>query len=199
MSRFRLTSRFSLAHAVLALLIGGLAVSLPASGAASGKSGGITLKSDALVIEATSAPAILRGQLRQPLSFRVMGGWVDKAKIQRANQETDEAEKRKQARASFGLLTLQVAAGKTEPGIYQLAPSGKGAQGGTVVIKKAKDAGLATDYTSQSGTLTIHSVVMNASGSAVAAVEGTFDGDFRSSGGDSRAFSGHFQFVPKKK
>ena len=194
-----------LTRTLLALLVGGLALALPASaadapaGKASRKSGGVTIKGDGLMLEATTAPAILRGQLVQPLSFRVMGGWVDRAKIERANQETDEVEKRKQARGSFGLLTLQVAAGKIAPGTYQLVPNGKDPKSGTVIIKKAQDAGLATDYTSQSGTLTIQSMTMNASGSTVAAVQGSFEGQFRGSGGDNRAFSGQFSFVPKQK
>lgn len=208
MTCFRSTLPRRLTRTLLSLVVGGLAVALPvgtASGAdapaskASRKSGGVTIKGDGLMLEATAAPAILRGQLAQPLSFRVMGGWVNQAKIQRANQETDEAEKRKQARGSFGLLSLQVAAGKIEPGTYQLVPNGKDPKSGTVIIKKAQDAGLASDYTSQSGTLTIQSMTMNTSGSAVAAVQGSFDGQFRGAGGDSRAFSGQFSFVPKQR
>lgn len=208
MTCFRSTLPRRLTRTLLALVVGGLTVALPAgaasgadapAGKASRKSGGVTIKGDGLMLEATAAPAILRGQLAQPLSFRVMGGWVNQAKIARANQETDEAEKRKQARGSFGLLTLQVAAGKVEPGTYQLVPNGKDPKSGTVIIKKAQDAGLATDYTSQSGTLTIQSMTIDTSGSAVAAVQGSFDGQFRGAGGDRKAFSGQFSFVPKQK
>ncbi|QCB47526.1 hypothetical protein [Hydrogenophaga sp. PAMC20947] len=208
MNFLRPAPSFLLTRAMLALMVGGLAVSLSAMGAAAGDApsskvadttNGLTIKSGDLLIEATAATRILRGHLRQPLSFQIMGGWVDKAKIQRANQVADEAEKRKQARGSFGLLTVEVGAGKTEAGIYQLVPNGKDPRSGTIMIKSAKDAGLAADYTAQSGTLTILSVAMNASGSAVVAAEGRFDGDFRSNAGDSRSFSGHFRFVPKKK
>ncbi|AVO41516.1 hypothetical protein C6571_09615 [Simplicispira suum] len=129
--------------------------------------------------------------------MRILGGWVDKAKAKKASQETDPAEKRKQAMGSFGTLSLQIAAGKAEPGTYQMGPEGQGPQSGTVVIGEAKEAGLAGDYTSKSGTLTIKSVTME--GKKLSAIEGMFDGQFGSNAGDSRAFSGQFQISPKKK
>ena len=198
-----------LSRALLPVLIGGLAVTLAGCGAADGdapssKSSAVstdsqnrvTIKSDGLAIEATTATAILRGYSRQPVSVRIMGGWVDAEKAKRAGQESDEAQQRKQAMASFGTLTVQVAAGKTEPGSYQLTPDGDSPDVGTVIIDKVKDAGLASDYTSQSGTLTIKSVAMSDGGS-VAAIEGNFDGQFASEDGDNRAFSGNFRFAPK--
>lgn len=171
-----------------------------ATQATTASANGVTLKGDGLMLDARTSPAMLRGHSGQPLSVRIMGGWLDKDKAKRANQETDEAEKKKLAMASFGLLTLQVAAGTAEPGTYQLAAEEGGPQSGTVTIDKAKSAGLAADYTSQSGTLTIKSVATDA-GSAmrsVNAIEGTFDGQFASDDGDRRAFSGSFRFVPKK-
>lgn len=158
---------------------------------------GFTLKGDDLTINATESAAILPAYSRQPLSLRIMGGWVDRDKIKRANMETDPAEKKKQALGSFGTLTLQIAAGKAEPGTYQLHPEGNDAQSGTIVISQAKDAGLADEYTSKSGTLTIKSLTMG--DQSQFAIEGSFDGEFGSSAGDSRAFSGQFQFSPKKK
>ena len=171
-----------------------------ATRATSAAENGVTIKSDGLTIDATTSTAMLRGYLRQPLSIRIMGGWMDKDKAKRASLETDEAEKQKQAMGSFGLLTVQVAAGTAEPGTYQLAATEGGPQSGTVIIDKAAAAGLAADYTSQSGTLTIKSVVMDDSSAMpkVTAVEGSFDGQFASDDGDSRAFSGDFRFTPKK-
>lgn len=72
--------------------------------------------------------------------------------------------------ASFGLITLQVAADKAEPGTYSWVSKApktskeSTTDTGTVIIDKAKDAGLADDYTSQSGTLTIKSVAKNDNG-----------------------------------
>ena len=213
-----------LARALLPVLIGGLAMSLAgcdraadsasAANTAASPSGaaqkgsttsatdntmGITLKSDGLAIDAPAATALLGGYSQEPLSFRIMSGWVNHEKIKLANQETDPAEKRKKAMGTFGTITLEVAAAKAAPGTYQLAPEGGTPQAGTVSINKAADAGIANAYTSQSGTLTIQSVSMEGSGnlSKVAAVEGTFDGQFSSDAGDSRAFSGSFRFRPK--
>lgn len=201
--------RTLLSGVLLPVLIGGLAVTLAGCGAANGDASSsklsaastasqnrVAIKSDGLAIEATTATAILRGYSPQPLSVRIMGGWVDAEKAKRAGQESDEAEQRKQAMASFGTLTVQVAAGKTEPGSYQLAPEGDSPDVGTVIIDKVKDAGLASDYTSQSGTLTIKSVAMSDGGS-VTAIEGSFEGQFASEDGDSCAFSGNFRFKPK--
>lgn len=203
--------RTVLARALLPVLIGGMAASLAGCGTAdsdtpSSKSSavsidsqnGITIKSDGLAIEATTATAILRGYSTQPLSVRIMGGWIDRENAKRAGQTSDEAEQRKQAMASFGTLIVQVAAGKAEPGSYQLAAEGDSPEAGTVVIDKAKSAGLDSNYTSQSGTLTIKSVTMKDGGS-VEAVQGTFDGQFASEEGDSRAFSGSFRFDPNDK
>lgn len=214
MTNFHPTPRRRFAYAFAPVLIAGLAVSLvgcgagddreapasTASNAAPGAGNGVTIKGDGLTIDGIASTAILQGYLSQPLSVRIMSGWVDKDKARRANQEADEAEKRKQAVASFGLLTLQVAAGTAAPGTYQLAAEEGGAQSGMVIIDKDEDAGLAGDYISQSGTLTIKSVVMSESSviPKVTAVEGTFDGQFASDAGDSRAFSGNFRFVPKK-
>ena len=215
-----------LAHALLPVLLGGLAMALagcdsasdnassatstpanPASGNSSaGRTGsagttGITLKGEGLAIDAPAATALLGGYSTEPLSFRIMSGWVNHEKIKLANQEPDPAEKRKKAMGTFGTVTLEVAAAKAAPGTYQLAPEGGAPQAGTVTINKAADAGIANAYTSQSGTLTIKSVTMDSSGgggiSKVTAVEGSFDGQFSSDGGDSRAFNGNFRFHPK--
>ena len=163
---------------------------------ASGAQNGIALKSDGLAIDAQTATALLGGYSTQPLSFQIMSGWVDKEKIRLANQETDKAEKRKKAMGTFGTLTVQVAAAKAEPGTYQLTPKEGAPQTGKVTINQAKDAGIAAAYTSQSGTLTIKSVAINDAGK-VAAVEGAFEGQFKSDKGDSRAFSGSFLVAPK--
>lgn len=203
------------ARSFLPLVVAGLAVSLagcgPSSDAKSAPTSppeitsskakiserGFTIKGDGLAIDATASAAILPSYSSQPLSVRILGGWVDKAKAKKASQETDPAEKRKQAMGSFGTLSLQIAAGKAEPGTYQMGPEGQGPQSGTVVIGETKEAGLAGDYTSKSGTLTIKSVTME--GKKLSAIEGMFDGQFGSNAGDSRAFSGQFQISPKKK
>lgn len=158
---------------------------------------GFILKSDDLTIDATVSAGLLPGYSTQPLSLRIMGGWVDRARIKRANEETDPEERKKQAMGSFGTLTLQIAAGKAEPGTYQLGPEGDDPQTGTVVIGEAEELGLADEYTSQSGTLTVKSITMG--NRSPDAIEGTFDGQFGSSAGDSRVFSGQFQISPKKK
>lgn len=221
MKSFRHFPHHFLARALLPIVIGGLALTLAgcdgsadtkstakttSSKAAGSKSGGLTLKGDGLTIEAATATAMLRGYSSQPLSVRIMSGWVNTDKAKRASKEKDEAEKRKQAMGSFGILTVQIAADKAEPGTYQLVPKApkvsktskeSATQTGTIIIDEAKDAGLAGDFTSQSGTLTIKSVAKNDNG-GVAGVEGQFDGQFSSDAGDSRAFSGSFRYVPKK-
>ena len=221
MKYFRPFPRLSLARALLPVMIGGLALSLAGcdrsadskssakttsskttSSKATNSKGGLTLKGDGLTIEAATATAMLRGYSIQPLSVRIMSGWVNTEKAKRSNQETDQAEKMKQAMSSFGILTVQVSADKTEPGTYQLVPKapkvakGSVSETATVIIDKAKEAGLPDDYTSQSGTLTIKSVAKNDKG-GVSGVEGTFDGKFGSDAGDSRAFSGDFRYFPK--
>ncbi|NYT63394.1 hypothetical protein H0A66_13830 [Alcaligenaceae bacterium] len=158
---------------------------------------GFILQGDGLTIDATTTAALLPGYSRQPLSLRILGGWVDRTKAKRANMETDPAEKKKLAMESFGTLTLQIAAGKAEPGTYQLGPEEKDSQSGTIVIGEAKEAGLTDEYTSKSGILTVKSITM--SDKKLLAIEGTFDGQFGSSAGDSRAFSGQFKLSPKKK
>lgn len=166
------------------------------SPAPKGAGAGITLKGEGVAIDATAAPALLGGYSSEPLSFRIMAGWVNQEKIQLANQEADAAEKRKKAMGTFGTITLEVAASEATPGTYQLAAEGGKPQTGTVGIQKAASAGIASAYTSQSGTLTVQSVTMDATGK-VAAIEGAFDGQFSSDAGDSRAFSGSFRFLAK--
>ena len=207
MKTFRLFPQPFLARALLPALIGGLALSLagcdrsadsasPAKTTASkatAAASGITLQGEGVAID---APAATAGYSTEPLSFRIMSGWVDQEKIKLANQETDPAEKRKKAMGTFGTVTLQIAAVQAAPGSYQLAPQAGAPQTGTVILDAAKGAGIAHDYTSQSGTLTIQSVTMNDTGKQVKAVTGTFDGQFHSEQGDSRAFSGSFRFIP---
>lgn len=206
------TRRTLLTRAVLPLMIAGMAVSLAGCGGTDGdgpsfkssaissdSESGLTIEGGDLKIKASTATAVLRGYSTQPVSVRVMSGWIDKEKAERAGKESDETKQRKEALASFGTVTVQVAAGKAEPGSYQLTPDSDNPETGTVIIDSAKNAGLPADYTSQSGTLTIKSVAMNESGNAVAAIAGTFDGKFSSDEGDSRDFKGSFQFVPKKK
>ena len=210
MKTFRPFSQLFLARAFLPALIGGLALSLagcdrsadsasPAKTTASkatAAASGITLQGEGVAIDAPAATALLGGYSTEPLSFRIMSGWVDQEKIKLANQETDPAEKRKKAMGTFGTVTLQIAAVQAAPGSYQLAPQAGAPQTGTVILDAAKGAGIAHDYTSQSGTLTIQSVTMNDTGKQVKAVAGTFDGQFHSDQGDSRAFSGSFRFIP---
>ena len=172
------------------------ATTTPSSKSTAAKSG-LTLKSDGLMIDASTGTSMLPGYAIQPLSFRIMSGWVNQEKFKLANQETDPAEKRKKLMKTFGLVTLQVSAAKAAPGTYQLAPEGKGPQTGSVDIDKNEDAGIAHNYTAQSGTLNIKSVTMNDAGKQVSTVEGSFEGQFKSAQGDSRAFSGSFQLVPK--
>lgn len=203
------------AHALLSMVVAGLAVSLtgcgPSSDAASpskspAKSSsakaqtvkpGFTIQGDGLAIDATATAALLPSYSSQPLSLRIMGGWVDSAKARLANKETDPAEKKKLAMGSFGTLDLQISAGKAEPGTYQLGPEGKSPQGGTIVIGEAQEAGLAGEYKSKSGTLTVKSITMD--GKKISAIDGAFDGQFDSNAGGSRAFTGEFRYFPKKK
>jgi len=208
MNFFHLVPRHLLTRTLLPLMIGGLAVALSGCGAAddegsSGKAAsnknGVTIKSEGLVIDATVSGAILQGYSSQPLSVRLMNGWVNREQAKSAGKLTDETEKRKQAMKSFGVLAVRVDAGKAEPGTYQLVPEAKDPESGTVTIGKEEDAGLPDNYTSQSGTLTIKSVTMSEDGKAVKALAGSFDGQFKGDDGNSRAFTGDFHFVPKKK
>ncbi len=157
---------------------------------------GITLRSGGVALDAPAATALLGGYSTEPLSFRIMSGWVDNEKTMLTNQETDEASKGNKAMETFGTLTVQVAAAKAEPGTYQLAPKEGDPQTGTVIIDKAEGVGIASAYTSQSGTLTIKSVAMSDIG-ILAAVDGSFDGQFKSEEGDSRTFSGSFRLAAK--
>lgn len=168
-----------------------------ASSPAKATSNGVTIKGEGVGIDATATASLMRGYATQPLSVRILAGWVDSEKAKRASQETDPDKKKKQAMGSFGTLTVQIAAGKAEPGTYQLGPEGNNPQGATFVIGKAKEAGLTDEYTSSSGTLTIKSVSLDAA--KVTAIEGQFDGTFANSAGDSRAFTGEFRYSPKKK
>lgn len=157
----------------------------------------VTIKGDGVNIDATASAALMRGFSAQPLTIRILAGWVDTDKIALANKESDPAEKKKKAMGAFGTITINISAGKVEPGTYQLGPDGKNPQGGTVVIEEKKDAGLAGEYTSKSGTLTIKSVTHD--GNNLTAIDGLYDGQFASKAGDSRAFSGEFRITPKKK
>lgn len=203
------------ARSFLPLVVAGLAVSLagcgPSSDAKSAPTSppeitsskakiserGFTIKGDGLAIDATASAAILPSYSSQPLSVRILGGWVDSAKARRASTETDPAEKKKLAMGSFGTLNMQISAGTAEPGTYQLGPEGKNPQGGTIVIDESKEAGLANAYTSKSGTLTVKSITMD--GKKISAIDGAFDGAFGSSAGDTRTFTGEFRYFPKKK
>ena len=158
---------------------------------------GVTIQGDGVNIDATVSSALMPGYSDHALSARILGGWVDRAKIARANKETDPAEKKKQSMGSFGTVIVHIAAGKLEPGTYPLGKNEKDPQGGSVSIDKAKDAGLNDDYTAKSGNLTIRSVTFD--GKKLTAIEGLYDGQFASSAGDSRAFSGEFRYFPKKK
>lgn len=201
------------ARALLSMVVAGVAASLAGCGPASDAKPsspspsktvsakattaerGFTIRGDGVTIDATTSAALLPSYSQQALSVRIMGAWVDRAKAQRANKETDPAEKKKLAMDSFGTLNLQVSAGKAEPGTYQMGAEGKDPQSGTIVIGEAESAGLAGEYTSKSGTLTVKSVRMD--GKKPVAIEGAFDGQFGSSAGDNRAFSGQFWFAPK--
>ena len=206
MKFFPSVSQTLLSRALLPIMLGAMALSLascgataddPASSKKGGPQNGVTLKGDGLNLDATMSAALLGGYAQQPLSVRIMSGWVDKERIARANQITDKDEKMKESMGSFGTLTVQVSAGTAAPGTYQLAATEGDAQSGTVIIDKEKNAGLDAEYTSESGTLTIKSVTVD--GRSVDALEGSFDGQFASEDGDSRALSGTFLYVPTKK
>lgn len=198
------------AHAFLSIAVAGLVATLvgcgPSSDAKSSSTTasakvesakqGFILKSDDLTIDATVSAGMLSGYSTRPLSLRILGGWMDQAKIKRANEETDPAEKKKLSMGSFGTLTLEITAGKAEPGTYQLGPEGDDPQSGTIVIEQDEDLGL-DEYTSQSGTLTVNSLTMG--DRSPVAIEGTFDGLFGSSAGEGRAFNGQFRISPKEK
>lgn len=169
------------------------------AGAAAKDQTGVTLVSDDWTLDATASASLLPGYMDAPLSFRMTTGWVNTAAAKEAGKEADPQVQRQQALASFGLFTLEAAAGKAEPGTYQLAPEPAGAESATVIIPLDKDAGLEGKYTSQSGTLTIKSVEMQESkySSKVVAVDGSFDGVFADENGDTRPFSGNFRIAAK--
>ncbi len=210
-------TRTFFARALLSMVMAGVAASMAGCGRsgddeapanatskkAADSKGGLTIKGDGLNIEAFTSTSLLPGFSRQPLSVRIMSGWVNTERLKLVAQEKDQAKKQALALGNFGLLTVQIAADKAEPGNYQLLPTapkvakGSASETGTVIIDKAKDAGLPDAYTSQSGTLTIKAVTKDDRG-MVTGVEGAFDGKFASDAGDSRAYSSNFRFTPTK-
>ncbi|WP_222565836.1 hypothetical protein [Novilysobacter antarcticus] len=202
--RFRKVSQLIL-PAALAIVVG-LAgcgadadTSQTSSGSKAANSNGLTLASQNWNLDATASAGLLPGHADAPLSFRMATGWVNTAAAKAAGKEADPAAQREQALASFGLLTVAIAAGTAEPGKYRLADEVSGADTAAVTIPLDKDTGLAGEFTSQSGTLTIKSVETEEglSRAKVVAVDGKFDGVFADEQGDTRPISGTFRFAPK--
>ncbi|QOW19763.1 hypothetical protein INQ41_01405 [Lysobacter ciconiae] len=198
-----------LAPAVLAIAILGLAGcgadadTSPASpGSKAAKdSNGLTLASEDWKLDATASAGLMPGYVDAPLSFRLATGWINADAAKAAGKEADAQAQREQALASFGMVTVAIAAGTAEPGTYQLGGEVDGADTAAVTIPLGKDTGLAGEYTSQSGSLTIKSVDMEESrySATVRAVDGSFDGVFADDQGATRPISGTFRFTPKTK
>lgn len=170
-----------------------------APGKAARDSNGLTLASQDWNLDATASAGMLPGYADAPLSFRMATGWVDTAAAKAAGKEADPEAQREQALASFGLLTVEIAAGTAAPGKYQLGDEVSGADSAAMTIPLGEDTGLAGEFTSQSGTLTIKSVETEEGrhSTKVVAVDGNFDGVFADEQGESRPISGTFRFAPK--
>ncbi|KIQ96803.1 hypothetical protein [Lysobacter sp. A03] len=206
--RFRKLAQLVL-PAALAIAAAGLAgcgsdadTSRTSSGSKAAKdSNGLTLASEGWKLDATASAGMLPGYADAPLSFRMATGWVNTAAAKAAGKEADPEAQREQALASFGLLTVEVAAGTAAPGKYELANEVSGADSAAVTIPLGKDTGLAGEFTSQSGTLTIKTVETEEGtySTKVVSVDGQFDGLFADEQGDTRPISGTFRFAPKAK
>jgi hypothetical protein len=206
-NRFNAIARFALPAALVisALALAGCggagteAGSRASGGKADSNANGVTLASGDWSLDATTSPAFLPGYLSAPLSFRLMAGWMDTERVAAAGKEADPDALRDKALASFGTFTLEVAAGQTGPGTYQLGPEVSGEDSATVVIPQDKGAGLPAEYTSQSGTLTIKSAQVEEGrySAKVIAVDGSFDGLFTDPEGNTRPFTGTFRMARK--
>ena len=178
---------------------GGGGGSSPVESSAGGKAlnsqNGVTLASGDWALHATASASLMPGYSNAPLSFRMLTGWVNEEAAAQAAKEADPRAQRQQGLASFGLFTLEVAAGTAAPGTYRLTPEVAGADTAEVVIPLSRDAGLEGKFTSQSGTLTIKTVQveMGQYASKVVAVEGSFDGMFSDAQGTTRPFNGSFR------
>ncbi|MGV8941073.1 MAG: hypothetical protein ACOH1P_05945 [Lysobacter sp.] len=191
------------ALAVAALGLAGCSGGSDSAGSPGGKTpkdqSGVTLVSGDWTLDATASASLMPGYSSAPLSFRMLTGWVNEQAAAQAGKEVDPLAQRQQALASFGLFTLEVAAGAAAPGTYQLAEEVTGADTAEVVIPLSADAGLDGKFTSQSGTLIIKSVQVDAGSysSRVVAVDGSFDGVFTDAQGNTRPFSGSFRSAPE--
>ncbi|HUH89573.1 MAG TPA: hypothetical protein VLZ76_02790 [Lysobacter sp.] len=207
-NRFNAIARFALPAALvisaLALAGCGGAGTEAGSGASGGKAdrnaNGVTLASGDWSLDATASAALMPAHSTAPFSARLASGWVNADRVRASNQASDADEKRSQALSSFGLTTMEFSAGKAESGTYRLASEVSGDDSGTVVIQQDKGAGLDSEYTSQSGTLTIKSVQVEEGRYSirVIAVDGSFDGQFTDKEGNTRPFTGSFRFNPDK-
>jgi hypothetical protein len=205
-NRFSTLARFTLpaALAISALVLAGCnattdSSSKSRSGASVKNQNGVTLASGDWTLDATTSASFLPGYMSAPLSFRLLSGWMNADRAKAAGDEADPDAQREQALASFGTLTLEIAAGKTEPGTYQFAPEVSGAETATVIIPADKAAGLDSQYTSRSGTLTIKSSQVEEGPyvTKVVAVDGSFDGIFTDEEGNTRPFTGTFRMAGK--
>jgi hypothetical protein len=206
-NRFNAIARFALPAALVisALALAGCGGGTEAgSGASGGKAdrnaNGVTLASGDWSLDATASAALMPAHSTAPFSARLASGWVNAERAKVAGTEADPEAQRRQAFASFGLITVEVSTGKAGPGTYRLAPEVSGDDSGTVVIQQDKGAGLDSEYTSQSGTLTIKSVQVEEGrySTRVIAVDGSFDGQFTDKEGNARPFTGSFRFNPDK-
>ncbi|MEO6169492.1 MAG: hypothetical protein ABIO84_00920 [Lysobacter sp.] len=180
---------------------GGSADSAPGRGTASATKhqDGVTLTSGDWTLDARASASLMPGYSSAPLNFRLLTGWVNEEAAAQAGKQTDAQAQRQQALASFGLFTLEVAAGTAVPGTYRLTGEVTGADTAEVIIPLSKDAGLDGKFTSESGTLTITSVQIDEGPyvSKVVAVEGNFDGMFTDGQGATRPFTGRFRSAPE--
>ena len=160
---------------------------------------GFTLKSGDLSVDATTSASLLPAPPTGELDFRLMGGWVNAAAAAEAGQETDRQAQLEQGRSSFGTMNLSASVAAAEPGTYQLAPSLEADDSAVVLIPAEPDLSLTSEYTSQSGTLTLETVKVEPGQGLqqVTRVTGTFDGTFVDDQGDERPFTGTFHFAPE--
>lgn len=167
---------------------------------ASGPENGFVLTSGDLRINATASSSLLRGQTPDPLSVRILGGWVNTAAASSIATETDPDAKQQKARQSFGTMQLAIAAGADKPGSYQLASKVDGEQSAAITIPAEKDLGLDTPYTSTSGTLTLERIHRKGQGPTAQVTEiiGSFKGTFHDDQATPRDFSGTFRYVPEE-
>jgi hypothetical protein len=122
----------------------------------------------------------------RPVSITAMGGWVNVARATASRQEEDEDARQREAMRSFGTYTVYATLASDEPGDYTLvadkAEVTAGSGNAFVQLPADEDLGVAGEWTSQSGSLTLKSLgnaagssnVVRRLGSGVLTARGTF-------------------------